>query len=41
MSKPESVKNDKWTDFPRQSYSILSDDFCHDKTFVAKAVGKS
>jgi hypothetical protein len=40
MSKPESIKVDPWTDFPRQPYSFLTDDFVHDKLFVAKVNAK-
>ena len=41
MSKPESIKIDPWVGFPRQPYSIIDDDFCHDKAFVAKVAAKS
>ena len=40
MSKPESVKNDPWTDFPRQPYSIFTDDFVHDKLLTLKVNSK-
>ena len=40
MSKPESVKIDPWTDFPRQSYSFITDDFVHDKIFTWKLNAK-
>lgn len=37
MSKPQSIIIDPWTDFPKQPYySILRDDFCHDKFYVEK-----
>lgn len=36
MSKPESIKVEPWADYPRQQYSIFSDDFVHDKLAVAK-----
>lgn len=36
MSKPESMKNDPWTDFPHQPFSIIYEDFCHDKPLVMK-----
>jgi hypothetical protein len=39
-SKPNSIKVEPWTDFPRQSYSIHGDDFCHSKPFVAKFTAK-
>jgi hypothetical protein len=35
-AKPQSIKVEPWTDFPRQSYTIHGDDFCHTKPFVAK-----
>ena len=41
MSKPESIKIDPWVGFPRQSYSIIDDDFCHEKNFVAKFAAKT
>ena len=41
MSKPESIKIDPWTGFPRQPYSMVDDDFCHDKAFVTKVNAKS
>lgn len=41
MSKPESIKIEPWTDFPRQPYTIIADDFVHDKLFVAKINTKS
>lgn len=40
MSKPESIKVDPWTDFPRQSDSIITDDFCHDKLATLKVNAK-
>lgn len=40
MSKPESIKIDPWTDFPRYSNGIFGDDFVHDKLFVAKLAAK-
>lgn len=40
MSKPESIKIDPWTDFPRYSYSIISDDFVHDKLATVKVNSK-
>lgn len=39
-SKPNSIKVEPWTDFPRQSYSIHGDDFVHTKPFVAKFTAK-
>ena len=41
MSKPESIKVDPWTEWPRQSYSLINDDFVHDKlaTFKVNAKG--
>ena len=41
MTEPTSMKNEPFTDFPRQAYSFITDDFCHDKTFVAKATAKT
>lgn len=38
--KPNSIKVEPWADFPRQSYSIIGDDFCHSKCFVAKFTAK-
>jgi len=40
MSKPESIKVEPWTDFPRQAYSIVSDDFVHDKLGTVKLNAK-
>ena len=40
MAKPESVKVEPWADFPRQSYSIFTDDFVHDKLFTLKLNAK-
>ena len=40
MSKPESIKVDPWTDFPRQPYSIFTDDFVHDKLLTWKVNSK-
>lgn len=40
MSKPESIKVDPWTDFPRQSYSLFTDDFVHDKLLTWKVGSK-
>lgn len=40
MSKPESIKIDPWTDFPRLPYTFVNDDFVHDKLFVAKVNAK-
>jgi hypothetical protein len=41
MSKPESIKVEPWTDFPRQPYSFISDDFVHDKLGTVKLNAKS
>jgi len=35
-AKPASIKIEPWTDFPRQSYSIQADDFCHTKPLTVK-----
>ena len=40
MSKPESIKIEPWTDFPRQAYSIITDDFVHDKLACVKVNAK-
>jgi hypothetical protein len=40
MSKPESIKVEPWADFPRQPYSIFSDDFVHDKFGTIKLNAK-
>jgi len=40
MSKPESIKIDPWTDFPKQTYSLFTDDFVHDKLFTVKVNSK-
>lgn len=40
MLKPESIKIDPWTDFPRQPYTLLTDDFVHDKLFTLKVNAK-
>lgn len=40
MSKPESIKIDPWTDFPKQSYTLFSDDFVHEKLFTLKVNSK-
>ena len=39
-AKPTSIKVEPWTDFPRQSYTIHGDDFCHTKPLVAKFTAK-
>lgn len=36
MTEPQSIKNEPFADFPRQSYSIIGDDFCHDKLLTIK-----
>ena len=40
MLKPESIKIDPWTDFPRADYSLLTDDFVHDKLATVKVNSK-
>jgi hypothetical protein len=40
MSKPESIKIDPWTDFPKLPYSFITDDFVHEKLFVGKVNAK-
>jgi len=39
-AKPISIKIEPWTDFPRQSYSIQGDDFCHTKPLTVKLNAK-
>lgn len=41
MAEPQSIKNEPFTDFPRQAYSIISDDFCHEKNLVTKISAKT
>jgi hypothetical protein len=36
MSKPESIKIEPWTDFPRLSFTFINDGFVHDKLAVFK-----
>jgi hypothetical protein len=40
FDKPESLKVDTWTDFPRQPYSLITDDFVHDKLGTLKINAK-
>jgi hypothetical protein len=40
MSKPESIKIDPWTDFPKQPISFITDDFVHEKLAVIKVNAK-
>ena len=40
MSKPESIKIEPWTDFPRLAYTFINDDFVHDKLGVIKVSAK-
>ena len=40
-TKPTSIKIEPWTDFPKQSYTIHTDEFCHEKPFVAKFASKA
>jgi hypothetical protein len=40
MSKPESVKVEPWADFPKQPYSLFTDDFVHEKQGVLKLNAK-
>lgn len=37
MSKARSYKNEPFTSFEKQSYSVLKDDFVHEKLFTVKA----
>ena len=41
MTEPQSIKNEPFTDFPRQAYSIINDDFCHEKNVVTKISAKT
>ena len=41
MAEPESIKVEPFTEFPRLPYSIINDDFCHEKNFVGKITSKS
>lgn len=41
MTEPQSTKNEPYADFPKQAYSIISDDFCHEKLFVLKPTVKT
>lgn len=41
MAEPQSIKNEPFADFPRQSYSIINDDFCHEKLFTVKPTVKT
>ena len=41
MSKPNSFKVEPWTAFPRDSYSILTDDFVHEKLLTVKVAAKA
>lgn len=34
--EPRSVKVEPWSEFPKQSYSLHHDEFCHEKNLVAK-----
>lgn len=39
--EPFSTRSEPFTEFPRQAYSFLTDDFCHGKTFTAKVTAKT
>lgn len=43
MSKPQSVKIEPWVDFPKQPFTIFTDDFVHTKlaTFKLNAKGEN
>jgi hypothetical protein len=41
MTEPASTKNEPYADFPKQPYSIITDDFCHEKLFVLKPTVKT
>lgn len=41
MSKPESIKVEPWTDFPRQPTAFITDDFVHEKLAVLKVNSKN
>lgn len=36
MSKPFSVRTEPWSSFDKQSYSIFTDDFVHEKLLTVK-----
>ena len=37
MSKARSYKNEPFTSFEKQSYSVMKDDFIHEKLLTVKA----
>jgi len=39
--EPFSTRSEPFTDFPRQAYSFINDDFCHTKSFTAKIAAKT
>lgn len=40
-AKPESIKTEPWSEFPRQPYSFITDDFVHEKLGVLKVNASS
>jgi hypothetical protein len=40
MSKPESIKIEPWSDFPKLPYSFITDNFVHDKLATVKVNAK-
>lgn len=36
MSKPFSIRTEPWSSFDKQSYSIFTDDFVHEKLLTVK-----
>lgn len=40
MSKPFSIRTEPWTSFDKQSYSIFTDDFVHNKLLTVKVNSK-
>lgn len=36
MSQPQSVKAEPWSDFPKQPYSLFTDNFPHEKKLTLK-----
>lgn len=41
MTEPQSTKTEPYCEFPKQAYSILTDDFCHEKFLVLKPTIRS
>lgn len=41
MTEAKSTKSEPYSDFPKQPYSIITDDFCHEKFLVVKPTLKT